>query len=149
MTSTSIITDVRAAIELLAASDAAGAQRVAGALDQWLRGVPFEPALGLLSDWRLRLRLEARDRALEAIEALHPHLDTTSLARRIAAGVDRARQSATRPDGVEGLCWDLVQAGAEVGARQLRRLLTELRGHHGARMATQKAQRSKLLAEVG
>src|SRR5258708_26312087 len=97
------------------------------ALDRWIRGEAFDQALDLPTDWRMRMRVAARDAALSAIEALHPALDDKSLAACIVDGVDRARRG-TRPDGAAGYFHDLVLLDARLSPRHWRRLIAAARG---------------------
>ena len=94
-----IVADIRRAIELLADSADPAATRTAAALDRWIRGETFEQSLDLPTDWRMRLRISARDAALRSLIALHPELHDEGLAERIVAGARRNNRTAVRPDG--------------------------------------------------
>ncbi len=125
------IAAVHAAIQTLADADHI---KVAEALSRWLvsSSESFDSALELPTDWRQRLRVAARDRALVELSRLHGDEDCSRLADRIAAGLLRARPGARRRDGSLGFIDDLAAAGCSLGARQLRRLIADIRrGHQG------------------
>lgn len=128
-----IVADVRRSIELLTDCDEPAATRTAAALSRWLAGEDdFHQALGLPSDWRMRVRVAARDEALHSLMNLHPDLDNESLAERIVAGVARANPGSPRLDGSEiGYFQDLTSLDLP-GVSRLRRVLADLRGCHGA-----------------
>ena len=126
----SIVRDLRHSIELLAELDDPAALRTAEALTRWLAGEHFDSAAGLLPGWRRHLQQLARDSALAALVAMHPHLDDLNLSRKIVAGVNRAaRTRGIRPDGVAGLLHDLARIDSRLSERQWRRLIGKTRGH--------------------
>jgi hypothetical protein len=124
----SIVADVHAATAVLVAADDPAATRVAAALARWHAGDDFEAALGLPSDWRWRLRIAARDRALAELSRLRADLSDRQLATLITEHVSRHPADGPRPDGVPGYLHDLVRTGCP-GWRHLRRLIA---GHRAA-----------------
>jgi hypothetical protein len=126
-----IVADVRRAIELLAERNDPAGTRIATALDRWIRGQAFDQALDLPTDWRVRVRIAARDAALRSLMTLHPELDDKALAEHIVAGVRRVTRIAARPDGEGGHFQDLAHLDLP-GVSRLRRVLAELRGYQGA-----------------
>jgi hypothetical protein len=135
-----IVADVRRIAELLAepaatrvatALDDAAAMRIATALDRFIRSENFDQALGLTTDWRMRLRIDARDRALDELVKHFPSFSVNALARHIAASVRQARGAGARPDGIAGYIWDLRTLDCP-SERHLRRLLTDRVGQRDA-----------------
>lgn len=121
------IAAVRHARELLAdCGDDPAATRVAQALDRWLKGEDLAEALDLPGDWRQRLRVGARDRALAELSRVHGDLDCSTLAERIVVGLSRAH-AGRRRDGSLGLIDDLAAAGCSLSARRLRQLIGDIR----------------------
>ncbi|MGA8094768.1 MAG: hypothetical protein WB823_10950 [Steroidobacteraceae bacterium] len=134
-----ILADMRRALVLLAELNDPAATRTAAALTSWLAGDSFDSAAGLAPGWRSHQRVAARDRALRALSEMHPEIDVTNLARRIARGLAReaARRREVRPDGEAGHLHDLVRTDACLSERHLRRILTEIRrGQAELEMAT-------------
>jgi hypothetical protein len=120
----------RRAVELLAGIDDPAATAAAAAIDLCLAGVDFDSAAGLTFGWRRQMREQSRDRALKALVKLHPNMDESVLAGRIAKGVKRAmRIHGSRPDGEAGYFWDLLQAQVTLGPKQWGRLIVQIRGH--------------------
>lgn len=125
----SIVVDVRAAIQTLTDADSPAATRLAEALDTWRRGTDFEMALGLAPGWRRHLQQAARDAALKALLAVHPDMDDSAFADRIADGIKAADHSrGIRPDGEDGHYHDLAHAGCFLSARTWRLLIARARG---------------------
>jgi hypothetical protein len=109
---------------------------VARALDRWLlSGETLDVGLDLPGDWRWRLRMAARDAALQALVALHGGLDNRALAQRIVAGVDAAPHGGVRADGELGLFQDLAHADAILEEDTWRKLIAALRGKRAPRDA--------------
>ncbi|MFZ1905220.1 MAG: hypothetical protein WAU56_07495 [Steroidobacteraceae bacterium] len=123
MTAAAIIADVRRAIALLVEFGDPAATRTAEALTRWLAGEDFDSAAGVAPGWRAEVERAARHAALSALAA--QGFD----ARAIARGIARASRTRIRPDGVDGVLWDLSRVGAQLSEGHLRRLLAQEREH--------------------
>jgi hypothetical protein len=84
------------------------------------------------------MRLTVRDRALDALTAIHPELDDddSALARLIVTGVHEACTGDVRPDGAGGYFYDLAKADVYLSWRSWRRIIAEARGQRDRRLAT-------------
>jgi hypothetical protein len=127
----------RVAVDLADPENDPAAARVADAITRWLAGEDFDSAAGLAPGWRQHVQKASRDAALSALLALHTDMDDQPLARRIAAGVERAaRMRGIRPDREDGHFHDLARAQVHLSARHWRRLIGEARGQPDDAMAT-------------
>jgi hypothetical protein len=128
--------DVAALIRAGAESGDPAAVRAAEALDRWRRArtITLEEALGGANGLRAAEYQRNRDRALAALAQLFPSLSGRPLEKRVRrvveeyeatrwAADDAARH---RPDGPDGLCFDLLCNGALPCAGHLRALLAAL-----------------------
>jgi hypothetical protein len=122
-----IVADLHRAISLLGEIDDAAAVRVRHALDAWLRGTTLEASFGLVPGWRLRVRVNARNHAVEALIKIHPGMADYALAKFIIDGIRRVPSSGIRPDGADGHLWDLKRAGCDLGNKQWCRAIADLR----------------------
>jgi hypothetical protein len=123
-----IVADIRRAIVLLAELNDPAATRVAQLLERWLAGEDFVSAAGLPSDWRARLQLAARDQALAELVRIRTDLEPAPLAAWIVAELRRRARRRTRRDGALGYVDDLARVSCGRSARNLRRLITAIRG---------------------
>jgi hypothetical protein len=120
----------RASAVLLDSADPA-AWRVAQAIDAWLnQGGDFASALGMATNWHSALRLRQRDAALRELALVHfASLRGDPRARAmVAAAADyearrwpRDRASWRRPDGRDGLFFDVLSQGRMPGREMLRK----------------------------
>jgi hypothetical protein len=125
--------DIGVAIAVLAASDNAAAARVGEALDAWRRSriILFEEALGYAPGIRGATMQRTRDNALGELARLFPGLSGRPLekeVRRVVEEYELTRWAADdaarhRPDGRDGLCFDILSNGALPCADHLRALL--------------------------
>lgn len=113
---------------------------IAAAYDRALAGEPLEEALGHYGAWRHAYRARRRNAALAALADCFPGMQGRRLAaaigsavRRYAAtGWERDRARGRRPDGISGLCYDLLAVGEVPSYDHLRRILREI-GSSGLR----------------
>jgi hypothetical protein len=106
---------------------------VAWAIDAWLSGGgDFAEALGLAPGWHAALRQRGRDAALRELATRYfPGLCGRRLARElVAAGLDyetrgwpRDRDDGRRPDGADGLLYDVLTLGPMPAAEMLRKCI--------------------------
>jgi hypothetical protein len=121
------------AVRILAESGDPEAVLVAEALDRWRRSrtITFEEALGYAPGIRGATMQRTRDSALSELTRLFPGLSGRALERRVRevveeyeatrwAADDAARH---RPDGSDGLYFDLLSSGGRPCAGHLRTLL--------------------------
>lgn len=131
-----IVAKLRSSIALL---DEHGGDHgcAAAVLTRLLAGRRAHQALGLPSDWCMRIRVAARDKALLSLMNLHPDLDNESLAERIVAGVGSGNPG-TATGTESGYFQDLALLKLP-GVSRLRRILADLRGCHGAGLSHNKS----------
>jgi hypothetical protein len=132
--------DLAAAGRLLARSGDAAALRVATALEEWRSSaeITLEEALGRAPGWRAAWRLRRRDEAALRMALQFPNLSDRALAVRVTKVVSRYETSAWRrdrvsghrPDGVNGLAFDILIHGGLPGVEHLRRLLGNYNGRN-------------------
>jgi hypothetical protein len=123
--------DIAAAVRLLAQSGDAGALRVAAALEAWRSSaeITLEEALGRAPGWRAGWRLRRRDEAALRMALQFPNLSDRALAVKVDDVVNRYETSAWRrdrvsghrPDGVNGLAFDILIHGGLPGIEHLRK----------------------------
>jgi hypothetical protein len=130
--------DLAAAMRLLAQSGDAAALRFAAALDAWRSSttLSLEEALGRAPGWRAAWRLRRRDEAFRRLGLQFPNLSDRALAVKVIKAVNRYGRSAAwrrdrdsghRPDGIDGLCFDvLITHGPLPGIELLRKVFGEL-----------------------
>jgi len=123
-----IVANLRRAIAVLAELEDPAATLTAEVLTRWLAGEgTMEAAAGLPTDWRRRLEIAARDRALNALAETRADVDPTILANWIAGELRRGVGN-TRRDGALGYIDDLARLNCGgLGARNLRRLIADIR----------------------
>jgi hypothetical protein len=124
------------AVRILAESGDPEAALVAEALDAWRRSrtISLEAALGGANGLRAAEYQRNRDRALAALAQLFPGLSGRPLekeVRRVVGEYEITRWAADdaarhRPDGLDGLCFDLLSSGGLPCAGHLRALLAAL-----------------------
>jgi hypothetical protein len=134
----------RAALALVETGDDALA-RIADAIDACLSAAPdtpltFEQALALPPTWRSDWRRAERDAAWLRLRAqCCPQLKGRAAAHAVADAVRRYegtawrrdREACRRPDGLHGLCFDvLAHGGGSIGEETLRRLFAEVPEQH-------------------
>jgi hypothetical protein len=130
------MTAIGRAVQILAESGEPEAALVAEALDRWRRSrtILMETALGYAPGLRVVEYQRNRDRALAALARLFPGLSGRPLEKKVRLLVeeyvstrwpadDAARH---RPDGRDGLCFDVLSNGALPCADHLRALLAAL-----------------------
>jgi hypothetical protein len=128
--------DLAHAIATLAATGAPEDARVAEALDRWRRSrtITFEEALGYAPGIRGATMQRTRDAALAALARLFPGLSGRPLEKKVRLAVEEyeitrwAADDAARhrPDGRDGLCFDLLSSGGLPCAGHLRAILAAL-----------------------
>ncbi len=128
---------VRHAAEFLFESSTPGDVRVARALQEMHdTGASFEAAFGLAPGWRKHDAKSCRDGALRQIAREYfSELDGRPLCRAILAA-QRAylarfkgdQQRGTRPEGLNGLIFDVMQKSAFPTPGTLRNILSDLSG---------------------
>jgi hypothetical protein len=128
------MTAIARAVQILARDGSPEAVAVAAALEAWRRSrtILFEEALGYAPGIRGSTMQRTRDRAIGELARCFSPLAGRALERRVRRVVeeyeatrwiadDAARH---RPDGLDGLCFDLLSSGGLPCADHLRRLLT-------------------------
>jgi hypothetical protein len=130
--------DIAALIRAGAESGEPAAVRAAEALDRWRRSrtMLFEEALGYALGLRAAEYQRIRDGALGELARLFPKLSGRPLekqVRRVVEDYEATRWAADdaarhRPDGVDGLCFDLLFNGGLPCAGHLRALLLRCNG---------------------
>jgi hypothetical protein len=124
------------AVQILAENGDPDATWVGEALDRWRRSrtILFEEALGYAPGLRAAEYQRNRDRALAALAQLFPGLSGRPLekkVRRVVEEYEASRWAADdaarhRPDGRDGLCFDVLCNGALPCADHLRALLARV-----------------------
>lgn len=128
-----------AARVLLELNHPAGA-RLARGLDRACRGEALETALGLHGGWRHNDRVRRRNAALAVLVGYFPGKQGRALAAAIDTAVrrygatawERDRIAQRRPDGRDGLVFDLLSLGGLPSCDYLRRVIKKV-GHSPVR----------------
>jgi hypothetical protein len=91
--------------------------------------------LGRAPGWRAAWRLRRRDEAFRRLGLQFPNLSDRALAVEVTKVVNRYETSAAwrcdrdsghRPDGINGLCFDVLISGGLPGLERLRKAFGEL-----------------------
>ena len=105
---------------------------IAWAIDDWLaNGGDFAAALGLAPGWHSALRQRQRDATLRDLAQYFPGLCGRALAKAIATAASdyetrrwsRDRTARRRPDGKDGLLFDLLTMGRMPTEETLRKCI--------------------------
>jgi hypothetical protein len=126
------ITALRAVRDLLIDHQDATLLPVAWAIDDWLaNGGDFALSLGLAPGWHSALRQRQRDAALRDLTGYFPDLCGRRLAKALADAASdyegrrwpRDRADRRRPDGMDGLIYDVLTLGRMPTEETLRKCI--------------------------
>jgi hypothetical protein len=126
------ITALRRARDLLAEQGDADVVPVVWAIDGWIaRGGDFAAALGMAPGWHSAARIRQRDAALRKLAAQYAPLRGRRLAAALVADAKRYETTRwpgdcadqRRPDGLQGLFYDLLSHGPMPAEETLRKCI--------------------------